>query len=80
MNPQTEYNEAAIRLAQAHSTQVHFRYAKGNGGVLETRTLQPVVSVEDHDGDIVAVGYDRDRDDYRAFRLDRVSGLIQVGG
>lgn len=76
-----DFNLAAIQLAKQHGTQVIFRYAKGSSGaVLETRSVQPVVSIESHDGDIVAVGFDRDRDDYRAFRLDRIGGVVQVGG
>lgn len=71
-------NEALIRVAAAHGVECSFRYAKGDGGTIEWRAFVPsdVKRVGDH---VTFTGYDPDRDDYRAFRSDRIKGSVQVG-
>ena len=71
-------NEALLRVAAVHKRPVTFRYAKGDGKVIETRTLIPsdVKTVTDHD---TFTGYDPDRDDVRAYRTDRIKGQVNVG-
>jgi predicted DNA-binding transcriptional regulator YafY len=57
-----------------------FRYAKGNNeSVIETRFLVPynIVSIGDHE---TVMGYDPDRDEPRAYRLDRIKGLVEFPG
>lgn len=67
------FNEGLIRLAAIHKREISFRYAKGDGTILETRTVIPskVRAVEDH---LTFTGHDVDRDDVRAYRLDRIRG------
>lgn len=74
---EVSFNEALFRLAAAHGKTVEFRYAKGKGKVIETRTLKPeaVNQVGDH---LTFQGYDPDRDDVRAYRLDRVKGEVTI--
>ena len=70
-------NEALLRLAAIHEVEVAFRYAKGDGSVIETRRFVPseVQTVGDH---LTFVGYDPDRDEPRAFRVDRIKGQVSV--
>jgi predicted DNA-binding transcriptional regulator YafY len=77
------FNEALLRLAAAHKRAVTFRYAKGDGSTIETRSLVPekLVEVEDKksgDTHMTFVGYDPDRDDVRAYRVDRMKGEVSV--
>ena len=67
------FNEGMLRLAAIHKRQVTFRYAKGDGGFIEQRNLNPE-RVED-DGESV-IGRDPDRDDVRRYRLDRIKGEV----
>lgn len=71
------FNEALLRLAAIHERTVEFRYAKGNGANIETRQLVPqdVRQVGDH---LTFTGYDPDRDDVRAYRVDRMKGEVTV--
>lgn len=71
------FNEGMLRLAAAHKKPVTFRYAKGGGGVIETRTLIPmtVAKVGDH---MTFTGFDTDRDEPRAYRVDRMMGQVTV--
>lgn len=72
------FNEAILRVAAAHSRECSFRYAKGDGTTIESRTFVPsnVQRVGDH---VTFTGYDPDRDDYRAYRSDRIKGEVTVG-
>jgi predicted DNA-binding transcriptional regulator YafY len=72
------FNEALLRLAAIHERTVEFRYAKGKSGrTIETRRLVPqeVRQVGDH---LTFVGFDPDRDDVRAYRVDRMKGEVTV--
>ena len=70
-------NEALIAVAIEHGLTIGFRYAKGDGSIIETRELQPEVIQEGKAGKIV-VGHDPDRDDVRAYRFDRIKGNVDV--
>lgn len=69
------FNEAILRVAAAHNRPVTFRYAKGKGGIIESRTLVPgtLKDLGDHK---TFTGWDPDRDAVRAFRLDRIKGEV----
>lgn len=71
------FNEGLMRLAAAHDRTVTFSYAKGDGSVIEQRRLKPesVQTVGDH---VTFIGYDPDRDDVRAYRVDRIKGEVSV--
>ena len=58
------------------SKEIQFAYDKGEG-VIEQRRLFPKVSYAAPNG-IVITGDDPDRDDVRAFRLDRIQGEVVV--
>lgn len=66
-------NEALLRLAIVHERTVEFRYAKGSGQNIELRRLAPG-DLKEVKGHLTFTGYDPDRDDVRAYRLDRVRG------
>jgi predicted DNA-binding transcriptional regulator YafY len=70
-------NEALLATAARYNSTVRFRYAKGNGDVIETRLFQPekIDTYADHK---TVVGFDPERDDVRAFRLDRIKGQVAV--
>lgn len=70
-------NETLLKVAAQYDLTVEFRYAKGTGGVIETRRLQPG-SFSNHKGNTVIVGYDPDREDVRAYRLDRIKGQVSI--
>lgn len=76
------YNEGILRLAAIHNKQVEFRYAKGDGGVIELRALKPnavdIVSAGKADEHVTVTGYDPDRDSVRHYRLDRIKGDVRV--
>lgn len=69
------FNEGLMRLAAVHNKMVSFRYAKGDGKVIESRTLVPadVKTVGDH---VTFTGFDPDRDGPRAYRVDRIKGTV----
>lgn len=71
------FNEGLLRLAATHQRTVEFRYAKGSGTVIETRSLVPqdVREVGDH---LTFIGHDPDRDDVRAYRVDRMKGEVTI--
>lgn len=72
------FNEGILRVAAVHHKPVTFRYAKGKGDVIETRTLIPsdVRNVGNH---VTFTGYDPDREEPRAYRTDRIKGQVSVG-
>lgn len=74
------FNEAALRLAAVHGRTVEFSYAKGSGGMIERRRLRPEVIETSKDGTLRFVGFDPDRQDYRAYRVDRIKGTVQIVG
>lgn len=69
------FNDALIELAIKHDKTLKFGYAKGKGEVIENRRIVPaaVKVVNDHS---VVIGHDPDRDDIRAYRLDRIKGTV----
>lgn len=76
------YNEGLLRLAAIHNKIVEFRYAKGDGRIIELRALIPsevkVVKPGKADEHITVAGYDPDRDAVRNYRLDRIAGDARV--
>lgn len=69
-----DYKTDVFRFAVAHGRTVTFRYAKGDGGVIEQRQLTPHL-IQEVKGNAIVVGDDPDRDgDTRAYRLDRIKG------
>lgn len=74
---EVSFNEGLLRLAAAHERQVTFRYAKGDGKTIETRTLVPQ-EVREVKGNLIFLGHDPDRNDIRAYRVDRMKGEVQV--
>ena len=70
-------NEALLRVAAAHHVPVRFRYAKGDGTLIETRMFTPS-DVKDVGMHVTFTGYDPDRDDYSAYRSDRIKGQVQI--
>ena len=71
-----DWNETAIAAAVHFEKAIKFAYDKGEG-VIEQRTLYPKASYAAPNG-IVVVGDDPDRNDVRAFRLDRIQGEVVV--
>lgn len=73
------WNAAALQAAIDHRREARFSYAKGeNGSVIETRRIEPEAITQTRRGSLV-VGWDPDRRDTRAFRLDRIAGFVSVG-
>jgi predicted DNA-binding transcriptional regulator YafY len=78
VNANESLNVTMIRVAQAYEKPITFRYAKGKTGrTIEQRSLVPheVKSFGDH---LTVVGFDPDRDEVRAYRVDRIKGNVQV--
>ncbi len=71
------FNEGLMRLAAVHGKTVTFRYAKGDGKIIEQRTLVPS-DVKERGGHVTFTGYDPDRDDVRAYRVDRMKGEVSI--
>lgn len=69
-------NETLIAAAIVFERVIEFAYDKGSG-VIEHRRLIPRVSYDAPNG-IVITGDDQDRDDVRAFRLDRIQDSVRV--
>lgn len=74
--PDPSFEEAIMQVAVDHKKQATFRYAKGDGGVLELRKLDPEQIFSSRNGHVLVGGYDPDRDEYRAYRVDRIKGAI----
>ncbi len=74
------FNEGLLRLAAVNEKTVEFSYAKGDGNVIERRRLRPEKVEEGKDGSVRFVGYDPDRDEPRAYRVDRIKGEIEIRG
>jgi predicted DNA-binding transcriptional regulator YafY len=73
------FNEGALRLAAAHGRTVEFRYAKGKDGTnIEIRRLVPHEIKPGKDGALIFLGHDPDRDDVRAYRVDRMKGEVHI--
>jgi WYL domain len=75
------YNVAAVALAVDHNRSVRFRYAKGDGSIIESRLLQPDTVTFHPSADephYRFVGFDPERNDVRAYRSDRIVGDVSV--
>lgn len=78
-NVRDTWNRIAFESAAALEAGVTFRYAKGDRQqTIESRTLSQVYDVREVKGHIVVTGFDPDRDDVRAYRLDRIKGTVSV--
>ena len=74
--PDLDFNETQISIAIHFERAIEFAYDKGSG-VIEQRKLFPKVSYAAPNG-IVVTGDDIDRQDVRAFRVDRIQGEVKV--
>lgn len=74
---EVSFNEGLLRLAAVHEKTVEFRYAKGDGAVIETRALQPQSVTVTAQGHTTFVGYDPDREEPRSYRVDRIKGEVR---
>lgn len=74
----TSLNEAFLRAAARFKRTVRFTYAKGDGNVLERRTLRPEAVYETLDNRLIVAGWDTDRDEPRCYRLDRIKGDVEL--
>lgn len=76
------FNEGLIRLAAVHDRTVEFRYAKGEGAVIETRRLEPsdvnVIDAGKKTEHVTFTGFDPDRAAVRHYRLDRIKGDARI--
>lgn len=75
---EVSFNEGMLRLAAVHGRTVEFRYAKSPSAPIETRSFVPENVYVTRNGDTIVVGPDPDRDDVRAFRLDRILGDVTL--
>lgn len=79
---EVSYNEGLMRLAAVHDKPVEFRYAKGEGAVIETRRLEPsdvnIIDAGKKSEHVTFTGYDPDRGAVRHYRLDRIKGDARV--
>ncbi|HUH08847.1 MAG TPA: WYL domain-containing protein [Egibacteraceae bacterium] len=71
-------HRASLMRAQITRTPVRFRYRPA-GREESERTVEPHALVHRR-GRWYLVGHDRDRDDRRAFRLDRIAGAVHEAG
>jgi predicted DNA-binding transcriptional regulator YafY len=76
---EVSFNEAIIRVAAVHGRRIQFRYAKGDGEIIETRTVEPKSVVVKNGDHMTFNGYDPDRDEIRSYRLDRIKGDVAMG-
>lgn len=74
---EVSFNEGVLRLAAVHEKVVTFRYAKGDGAVIEQRSLQPESVTLTSKGETSFVGFDPDRDAPRSYRVDRIKGEVR---
>lgn len=70
-------NEQLLQVAIDNDVEVRFAYAKGNGAVIEQRSLSPE-KLDTVKGHRIVTGFDPDRDDIRAYRLDRIKGTVSI--
>lgn len=77
VDPDASLNEQLLQVAINNGAGIAFQYAKGDGAVIETRHLQPV-KLDEVRGQKIVTGFDPDRDDIRAYRLDRIKGTVKV--
>ena len=75
---EVSFNEGILRLAAVHEQRVSFRYAKGDGAHIEQRTLVPETLFKANDGSLLVAGQDPDRNEYRAYRVDRIKGEVSA--
>ena len=75
---EVSFNEGILRLAAVHARPVEFRYAKSPAAPIETRRFTPTGIGQANDGAFVVMGNDEDREQPRAFRLDRIKGDVKI--
>lgn len=73
------FNESVLRLAALHSREVTFRYVKPDGSSPTPRTVIPF-EIQEIKGNRLVLTEDHDREDYRAYRLDRIRGDVEFTG
>lgn len=71
------FNEQLLQVAINNDRRVAFKYAKGQGAIIESRQLDPV-KLDDVKGHKIVTGFDPDRDEIRAYRLDRIQGTVSI--
>jgi proteasome accessory factor B len=76
-SPEQKYNEALATFAKDNDAVLTFGYAKGKSKPVEQRRVEPE-TIYHNKGRTIIVGNDPDRDDVRAFRLDRICGRAHV--
>lgn len=69
--------ETLLAAAIKFGCTTYFGYAKGNGNTIEQRKLTPY-EIREVPGGKIVFGYDPDREDVRAYRLDRIKGGIAL--
>lgn len=71
-----DWNRSAVAAAIHFEKEISFSYDKGEG-VIEQRWLFPKASYDAPNGTVIT-GDDTDRNDVRAFRLDRIRGEVVI--
>ena len=71
-----DWNRSAAAAAIHFEKEISFSYDKGEG-VIEQRRLFPKASYDAPNGTVI-MGDDPDRNDVRAFRLDRIQGEVVI--
>lgn len=75
---EVSFNEGVLRLAAVHGREVEFRYSKTPSSPIETRRFIPSAVAVSKGGAVLVLGEDEDRDEPRAFRLDRIKGDVKI--
>jgi hypothetical protein len=75
--PSGTLNEQLLQVAINNDLQVSFGYTKGDGAIIESRHLNPS-ELREVKGHKIVTGFDPDRDDVRAYRLDRIVGKVAI--
>jgi len=72
------YNKDLALFAGDHAVELSFEYRKGKNAEVRPRRVQPEAVYATPKGNLVVIGHDPDKDDVRAFRLDRFVGRASV--
>jgi predicted DNA-binding transcriptional regulator YafY len=72
------YNLDVLTVACEYNARVWFCYQKPNEDEPEYRSVNCGRLEPTSDGDIILIGFDVERDDYRCFRLDRITDHVSV--
>lgn len=71
-------NEGLLRLAAVHKVAVNFYYLKEDTNEGEYRSFEPTRFTSVPSGAHLVAGFDRRRNQFRSFRLDRIEGLVEL--